>query len=215
MHRDVFSHVDTWVFDLDNTLYHPSARLFEAMNPLMTRYVMRVAGVAEEVADRLRVDYWRDHGSTLAGLMARHAVDPADFLARVHEIDLSHLPRAPELDTALRALPGRRIVYTNGSSDHAKRVLAARGLTRAFDAVFSIEDAGFLPKPQAEAFARVFARAGVTPRSAAMFEDEARNLAVPHDLGMATVHVHDRPEVAAYIHHGTDDLHGFLTELAS
>lgn len=213
MPRDAFSHVDTWVFDLDNTLYHPSARLFEAMNPLMTRYIMDLAQVSEAEADRLRVSYWQEHGSTLAGLMERHDFDPSDFLAKVHEIDVSHLAADPDLAQAIAALPGRKIVYTNGSAEHAKRVLAARGLTGRFDAVYGVETAGFLPKPRADAFDRVFAHAGIAPRAAAMFEDEARNLAVPHALGMRTIHVHDAPEVAAFIHHGTDDLHDFLRRL--
>ncbi len=213
MIRASFAHVDTWVFDLDNTLYHPSAGLFERMNPRMTAFVMRVAGVDEKRADFLRDEYWRTHGSTLAGLMAEHDMDPDDYLDHVHNIDINHLRPDPQLEKQIASLPGRKIVYTNGTSSYAKRVLAARGLTTPFDAVYGVQEAGLLPKPTAAAFAKVFEADGMTPDKAAMFEDEARNLAVPHALGMRTVHVHDEPETGEHIHHHTDDLTGFLSQL--
>jgi putative hydrolase of the HAD superfamily len=208
-----FEHIDTWVFDLDNTLYHPSADLFGLMDPRFADYVMRVTGYDADHAAQLAIDYWHSHGSTMAGLMEEHDVDPHHFLADVHDIDISHLTPDRELAEAIGTLPGRKIVYTNGSNNHAARVLKARGLTHAFDAVFGIEDAALTPKPHAQSFATVFARADVTPTSAAMFEDEARNLVVPHDLGMRTVHVHDDPLDAAYVHHNTDDLTAFLTQV--
>lgn len=209
-----FAHVDTWVFDLDNTLYHPSAGLFAQMDVRFAAYVTRITGLDRDRALQLAHAYWLHHGSTLAGLMAEHDVDPADFLADVHDIDISHLAPDPALSRAIARLPGRRIVYTNGSENHAKRVLAARGLTKHFDAVYGVEHANYRPKPTAEAFAAIFARDGVTPTTAAMFEDEARNLAVPHDLGMRTVHVHETPERAQHIHHGAPDLAAFLSQLA-
>lgn len=208
-----FSHVDTWVFDLDNTLYPPSADLFGQMDVRFSAYVGRLTGLAPASALALCHDYWTEYGSTLVGLMTHHDVDPHHFLADVHDIDISHLQTDPALLIAIAALPGRRIVYTNGSEHHAKRVLAARGLTAQFDAVYGVEHADFLPKPTHDAFAKVFAKDGVVPGSAAMFEDEARNLAVPHALGMRTVHVHLEPAKADHIHHHTDDLTAFLSQL--
>jgi len=209
-----FSHVDTWVFDLDNTLYPPSADLFGQMDLRFSSYVMRLTG--KDAADALRLchDYWDTHGSTLVGLMEDYDVDPHHFLADVHDIDITHLQTAPDLHRAITALPGRRIVYTNGSQNHAKRVLAARGLTSAFDAAYGVEDADFAPKPTDTAFSRIFAKDGITPQKAAMFEDEPRNLAVPHALGMRTVHVHHTPVDHAHIHHHTDDLVDFLSQVA-
>ncbi|MFN3662044.1 pyrimidine 5'-nucleotidase [Yoonia sp.] len=209
-----FAHIDTWVFDLDNTLYHRSAGLFAQMDVRFAAYVMRITGLDQARALRLAHEYWVAHGSTLAGLMAEHDVDPTDFLADVHDIDITHLTPDPALSTAVAGLPGRRIVYTNGSENHAKRVLAARGLTRYFDAVYGVEHANYRPKPSAEAFAAIFTKDGVTPATAAMFEDEARNLTVPHGLGMRTVHVHETPEQARHIHHGAPDLTAFLSQLA-
>ncbi|WP_439154869.1 pyrimidine 5'-nucleotidase [Yoonia sp.] len=209
-----FTHVDTWVFDLDNTLYHPSAGLFALMDARFSAYVTRLTGMDGDRAIQLCGDYWRSHGSTLAGLMADYDVDPHEFLSDVHDIDISHLRPDPGLAGALSALPGRKVVFTNGSHNHAKRVLAARGLTRQFDAVYGVEHADFKPKPTEAAFSAVFAKDGIAPQKSAMFEDEARNLAVPHMMGMRTVHVHPQPDIAVHIHHHTNDLTGFLSQVA-
>ncbi|MCU0908839.1 MAG: pyrimidine 5'-nucleotidase [Rhodobacteraceae bacterium] len=213
MVADRFANVRTWVFDLDNTLYPPTARLFDLIDQRMTAYIIRALGVDATSADRLRADYWHRYGTTLAGLMAEHGVDPAPYLVDVHDIPLDRLSPDPDLAARLRDLPGRRIVYTNGSAPYAERVLAARGLTGLFDAVYGVEHAGYRPKPEAAAFATVFARDGLTPAQAAMFEDDARNLAVPHALGLRTVHVAPAPDPADHIHHHTDDLAAFLAPL--
>ncbi len=208
-----FSHVDTWVFDLDNTLYPPSANLFGLMDARFSHYVSRVTGLDRDGALKLCADYWASYGSTLVGLMAHHDVDPHDFLADVHDIDISHLSPCDQLISALTRLPGRKVVYTNGSQNHAKRVLSARGLTRQFDAVYGVEDADFKPKPTHDAFAKIFAKDGIAAHASAMFEDEERNLKVPHAMGMKTVHVHPDPHDADHIHHHTDDLADFLSQL--
>lgn len=208
-----FDPVRTWVFDLDNTLYSPAVRLFDQIDQRMTAYVMRTLGVAQDHADRLRHDYWRQYGTTLAGLMENHGIDPDPYLIDVHDIDFSVLSPDPDLRAGIAALPGRRIVYTNGSAPYARRVIAARGLEGVFDAVYGVEHADFHPKPRAEAFGRVFGIDGLDPALAAMFEDDPRNLAVPHDLGMRTVHVAPEAAPADHIQHHTDDLAGFLRRL--
>ncbi|MFP4273950.1 MAG: pyrimidine 5'-nucleotidase [Paracoccaceae bacterium] len=213
MPKQLFDHVAHWVFDLDNTLYPPQARLFDQIEVRMTRFVMDALGVNRAEADRLRKDYWLRYGTTLAGLMEEHGVDPGPYLTEVHEIDLRHLDRDAGLAARIRALPGRRIVYTNGSAPYAERVLEARGLSGLFDAVYGVEHAGFQPKPRRVAFETVFAVDGVTPGRAAMFEDDPRNLAAPHAMGMRTVHVAPEPHAADHIHHHTDDLTGFLARL--
>ncbi len=210
MVADRFSHVTHWVFDLDNTLYPPEARLFDQIEVRMTAWVMDALGVDRAEADRLRVHYWRDYGTTLAGLMAEHNVDPAPYLEEVHDISLDHLERDQALAARIAALPGRRIVYTNGCAPYALRVIEARGLSGLFDAVYGVEHADFRPKPEREAFDTVFALDGTEPACAAMFEDDARNLAAPHAMGMRTVHVAPEPEEADHIHHHTTDLSDFL-----
>ncbi len=208
-----FAHVETWVFDLDNTLYPPSARLFDQIQLRMTSFVMEALDVGQAEADRLRTHYWRTYGTTLAGLMREHGVDPGPYLTVVHDISFDGLEVDPDLAAHIADLPGRRVVYTNGCAPYAERVIEARGLAGLFDAVYGVEHADFLPKPERGAFDRVFALDGLVPGRAAMFEDDARNLAVPHALGMRTIHVADEAAPADHIHHHTDDLTGFLRQL--
>ncbi|QPM89070.1 pyrimidine 5'-nucleotidase [Pseudooceanicola algae] len=213
MPKDAFSHVTTWVFDLDNTLYHPSARLFDQIEVRMTDWVMRTLGLGQAEADQLRKDYWHNHGTTLAGLMREHDVDPLPYLTEVHEIDLSHMERDPVLADRITALPGRKIVYTNGSGPYAERVLESRGLAGRFDAIYGIEHAGFRPKPDRDAYDVIFGTDGLDPSCAAMFEDDPRNLAQPHAMGLRCVHVAEAPVTAPHVHFHTDDLSGFLARV--
>ena len=213
MVKSSFSHVDVWVFDLDNTLYPPDVALFDQIEVLMTDFVQRALNVPRAEADRLRDLYWQLHGTTLAGLMAEHNVDPEAFMHAVHAIDFSVLSADPALARAITALPGRKIVYTNGSEPYANEVLKGCGLDGLFDAIYGVEHASYLPKPDARAFELVFNRDGLDPRKAAMFEDSTRNLEVPHQLGMRTVHVAPVAEEQDFIHHHTDDLTAFLSQL--
>lgn len=213
MPRKDFEHVTTWVFDLDHTLYPPHMALFDQINVKMTAYVMEALGVDRDEADRLRHKYWRDHGTTLAGLMDIHGVDPGPYLHEVHQIDFTVLSPDPDLAARIRALPGRRIIYTNGTAPYAEQVIAARGLSGLFDAVYGVEHAGLRPKPERRAFETVFTRDGLDPTRAAMFEDDIRNLAAPHEMGLRTVHVAPEAEPAEHIHHHTDDLTAFLSLL--
>ncbi len=213
MVKPAFAHVIQWVFDLDNTLYPPHMRLFDQIEVLMTDYVVQAIGVDRAEADRLRNHYWREYGTTLAGLMAEHDLDPDPYLHAVHQVDMSHMDADAELADHIRALPGRRIVYTNGSAPYAERVLAARGLTGLFDAIYGVEHAGYRPKPDRAAFEAIFDKDGIQADKAAMFEDDPRNLAAPHEMGMRTVHVAPDPHKADHIHHHTDDLTAFLARL--
>ena len=213
MAKQHFSHVTGWVFDLDNTLYPPEARLFDQIEVRMTQFVMDALGVDHARANHLRRHYWHTYGTTLAGLMREHDVDPAPYLTHVHDISLDHIQVDHDLAAHIRSLPGRKIVYTNGCAPYAERVIAARGLSGLFDAVYGVEHAGFLPKPEMAAFEAVFAADGLDTSRAAMFEDDPRNLAAPHAMGMRTVHVAPEPHDAAHIHHHTDNLTGFLGQL--
>ncbi|MDZ7905008.1 MAG: HAD hydrolase-like protein, partial [Cypionkella sp.] len=179
----------------------------------MNAWVMAALKVGAHEANRLRQHYWDKYGTTLAGLMAEHQIDPAPYLVAVHDIDFSVLPEDRTLAGHLRALPGRKIVYTNATAPYAQKVLAARGLTGIFDAVYGVEEAGFRPKPERAAFEAVFAADGLDPTQAAMFEDDARNLAVPHDMGMACVYIAPKPLAARHIHHHHADLTQFLGKI--
>ncbi len=209
---DIGTDITTWVFDLDNTLYPPSVRLFDQIEVRMVQFVMDHLQIDRIQADHLRRVYWQKHGTTLAGLMDEHGMDPEQFLIDVHDIDFSVLPPDPLLRRHIADLPGRKIIYTNGTAPYAENVIAARGLTGVFDAIYGVEHAGFRPKPERAAFERVFTKDGFDPTQAAMFEDEARNLQVPKSLGMATVHVAPVRDPAPYIDHHTPDLTDFLTQ---
>lgn len=184
-----FRHVDTWVFDLDNTLYPASSNLFAQIDARMTEYLSTLFGVGPDEARRLQKDYYRDHGTTLNGLINVHGHDPEPYLAFVHDIDLSVLPHDPHLDEGLSRLPGRKLIYTNGSTEHAARVLAHLGIQHHFDDVFDIRASDFTPKPNLASYERLMARHGVTPSRSALFEDIVRNLAPARALGMTTIWV--------------------------
>ena len=213
MVKQSFDHVRTWVFDLDNTLYPPQARLFDQIEVRMTDYVSTSLGITTAEADRLRKKYWADYGTTLAGLMEVHGIDPGPYLTDVHDISFHPLEPDALLAAQIAALPGRRIVYTNGTAPYAERVLEARGLAGLFDAVYGVEHAGFQPKPRRAAFEAVFTLDGLDAAAGAMFEDDPRNLAAPHEMGMRTVHVAPEALPVDHIHHHTDDLTDFLRRL--
>lgn len=207
------TNIDTWVFDLDNTLYPPDMALFPQVNAKMAAYVRDTLGLSQTEADALRHHYYTEHGTTLAGLMAHHDIDPDPYLVAVHDIDFTVLSPDPALAQAIKALPGRKIIYTNGTAPYAEAVTAARGLSGLFDAIYGVEHADYHPKPSAEAFDTVFTKDALTPTRSAMFEDEARNLRVPHALGLTTIHVAPKPAQDDHIHHGTADLTTFLQGL--
>jgi putative hydrolase of the HAD superfamily len=205
--------VSHWVFDLDNTLYPPTDRLFDQIEVRMTNYVMNALKVDEAKANYLRQHYWETYGTTLAGLMDEHDLDPVPYLHDVHDISFAHMQTAPDLAANIKALPGRKIIYTNGTAPYAERVLEARGLSGIFDATYGVEHANYRPKPERRAFETIFAADGVPPQNAAMFEDDARNLVAPHAMGMRTIHVAPAPLDAAHIQFHTADLTGFLSQV--
>ena len=210
-----FHHIDTWVFDLDNTLYSPEVRLFDQIEQKMRCFVADFLNVSLAEADMLRAKYWLSHGTTLAGMMENHAMPPDEFLRNVHEIDFSVLPSAQNLAQLISALPGRKIVYTNGTEPYARSVLTACGLEQEFEAVYGIEHASYQPKPRAEAFHEVFARAKVIPDMTAIFEDDLHNLEVPAHLGLKTIFISPDLIFPDYVDMAHSDLETFLSHLVA
>jgi putative hydrolase of the HAD superfamily len=182
-----FSHVRDWIFDLDNTLYRADNGIFAQIDANMTRFVARLLGMERDAARLVQKQLYRDHGTTLAGLVAVHRIDPEPYLDFVHDIDLSGLAPDPALRHALMRLPGRRFVFTNGCRNHAARILECLQLADLFDQVWDIRTIEFVPKPDPAAYAAAVAAGNIAPAKAAMFDDIARNLVVPHELGMTTV----------------------------
>jgi putative hydrolase of the HAD superfamily len=210
--------VDTWVFDLDNTLYSSAADIFPQIHRNMLDFIVKEMGVGEEEAKQHRSRMYRQYGTTMRGMMIERGVDPHVFMGHVHAIDLSGIPPAPRLDAAIARLPGRKLIFTNGSRDHAANVLGRLGLTHHFEAVFDVEDCAWLPKPDAAGYAGIVARHGFAPGRAAMIDDIPHNLAPAAALGMVTVWVRephdlrwkDEPPAHDHIDHVTDDLVGWL-----
>jgi putative hydrolase of the HAD superfamily len=222
-----FADTTAWIFDLDNTLYPSTCNLFAEVDRRMGEYIASYLGVPFAYARHLQKSYYRQFGTTLTGLMQVHKLDPQPFLDYVHDIDLSSVPEAPELATAIAALPGRKLIFTNGSHRHAERVAEKLGVLHLIEDICDIAACEFVPKPERDAFQRMVDRHDVAPRQAAMFEDMPHNLEAPHALGMTTVLVHsdypDHPvqqqmrtwsKLPQHIHHATDDLTGFLEEIS-
>jgi putative hydrolase of the HAD superfamily len=213
--------IETWIFDLDNTLYPSSCRLFDQIHARMTRFIAERFDLSLEAALALQKTYFREHGTTLRGLMTVDRIDPNDFLAYVHEIDLACVPPDPVLVEALAILPGRKIVHTNGSERHAERLLDHLGIARSFCGIFDIAAAGYEPKPALAGYRELQRRHDVMPETALMVEDMVKNLVPAAILGMTTAWVRNPVDWAAagsegdHIHHIIDDLGGFLATAAS
>lgn len=218
-----FRHVETWVFDLDNTLYPPDSDLWPMIDQRITLFLMQMFGLDGLSARALQKHYYQRYGTTLRGLIDEHAVDADEFLAFVHEIDRSSLAANPPLAAEIAALPGRKLILTNGSRDHALRTAAQLGLGALFEDVFDIMAANMIPKPAPEAYDAFFKKYRVDPARAAMFEDISRNLVTPRERGMTTVLVRPREgqldhresgdrrdEDSPVIDFVTSDLVGFL-----
>jgi len=217
----VLSEIETWIFDLDNTLYPASCRLFDQIHANMTRFIAERLDLSPEAALVRQKAYFREHGTTLRGLMTVDRIDPDDFLAYVHEIDLSCVPPDPVLVAALAALPGSKLVHTNGSVRHAERLLDHLGISASFCGIVDIAAAGYEPKPGLAGYLELLRRHRVTPAAAIMFEDMAKNLVPAARLGMTTAWVRNPVDWAVagseggHIHHVVDDLGGFLSAVAS
>lgn len=206
-------HIDTWLFDLDNTLYPVETEFMTLIEGRMTDFMEKVTGLPRDEARAIQKKYYHAHGTTLAGLIAHHDIDPEDFLTEVHDVSLDRLTPDVKMADALMRLPGRRLVFTNGSAAHAERVLERLQIAHAFEDVFHISAADYIPKPSPLTFEKMMARHGVSAVGSAFFEDSEKNLAPAAVLGMTTVLVgaHAAASTADFVHHRTHDLAGFLT----
>jgi putative hydrolase of the HAD superfamily len=205
-------HVEVWLFDLDNTLYPPETEFMGLIEKRMTAFVARETGLPADQALALQKRYLHEHGTTLAGLMAHHGVDPEAFLDEVHDVSMDALVPDPALKAGLARLPGRRLVFTNGDERHADRVLDKLELTGLFEAVFHIAAADYVPKPHPDTFQRLTRAHDVDPRKAAFFEDSEKNLEPAAAIGMTTILVgpHALSSTAPFVNYRTRQLAPFL-----
>jgi putative hydrolase of the HAD superfamily len=212
-------HIDCWIFDLDNSLYPASTDLFSLIDVRMGEYIQQLLGCDHVEARRVQKGYFRDHGTTLAGLMRTHGTDPREFLDFVHDIDLARLTADSRIVAALDRLPGRKFVFTNGDEAYARRVLDRLGLANAFDGLHDIHAMDYIPKPDPRAYAVLCGRYAIDPKSALFVEDMARNLEPAKALGMTTVWVDNGSEQAgrdadaAFIDYRTDDIGEWLAAI--
>ena len=188
------AHVDTWIFDLDNTLYPASADLFGLIDVRMTTFIQNLLGLEPGEARALQKGFFREHGTTLSGLMQAHGVDPHEFLAFVHDVELDAVAEDRRLVRAVAALPGRKLIFTNGDEPYARRVLAKLGLGESFEAIHDIHACAYQPKPHPQSYAAMCAALHVDPPRALFVEDMARNLVPAKALGMVTVWVNNGSE---------------------
>ena len=204
-------HVDSWIFDLDDTLYPRESEVMALVSDRMTEFMVQFTGLPRDEAWTLQKKYFHEHGTTLAGLMAHHGLPPEEFLTFVHDISLDGLSADAELRQGLERLPGRRLVFTNGSGDHAERVLAKLGVADLFEDIFHIASADYLPTPAVSTFDKMAKAFGLTPKSAVFFEDSERNLEPAAAMGMTTVMVgqHALDSTANFVHHRTSRLPPF------
>lgn len=222
-----FMDKDIWIFDLDNTLYPAQCDLFAEISQRMGHFVSDFLDIDYPQARILQREYYLKYGTTLNGMMTCHDMDPHPYLDYVHDIDLSPVAPDVDLNVALEKLPGRKLILTNGSVKHAENVAGKLGILHHFEDIFDIVAADFVPKPERSTYEKFLKRTGIDPQKAAMFEDLAHNLEVPHAVGMATVLVHSPLGLAKdennefdgigadadHIHHTTDHLAGFLNQV--
>ncbi len=180
-----------WLFDLDNTLHHATPHIFPHINRSMRQYIEHHLGVDEDTATRIRQDYWVRYGATLLGLMRHHGTDPDHFLWETHQFsDLKRLVvfEKPVIH-ALRRLPGRKIIFSNAPRHYTEAILAITGLVNCFDAVYSVENVRYQPKPTLAGFRALLHAERLDPRRCIMVEDSLPNLIAAKKLGMKTVWV--------------------------
>ncbi len=217
--RADLAHIDCWIFDLDNTLYPAKADLFGLIDIKMGEYIQTLLGCDPVEARRVQKAYFLEHGTTLAGLMRDHGTDPHDFLDYVHDISLDRIVADHALIDHIAALPGRRLIFTNGDAAYARRVLERLGLADAFELIHDIHACAYVPKPDPSGYAALCAAHAIDPARAIFFEDMARNLRPAKALGMMTVWVNNGSEAgnvdahADFIDYETDDLTPFLATL--
>jgi putative hydrolase of the HAD superfamily len=220
MHPAKLGHIESWIFDLDNTLYHPRVNLFAQIDARMGRYIETRFSLSPQDAKALQKRYFHEYGTTLRGLMETHSIDPQGFLDFVHDIDMSDVCVDAPLVAALADLPGRKFVFTNADTAYAERVLDRLGLAASFDGIHCILAAGLEPKPRQSAYDSLIARYAIVPETAIFFEDMAVNLRPAKAMGMTTVWVANdspwsghAPTDHSHIDFSIDDVSACLTGL--
>tara|TARA_B100000686_G_C16785672_1_gene975072 strand:+ start:2116 stop:2790 length:675 start_codon:yes stop_codon:yes gene_type:complete len=218
---DLASKINTWIFDLDNTLYQTTPKMLAQIDDLMGSFISDFLAVNRAEARRIQKQYFKTHGLTLRGLMVEHSLDPEKYIKHLSRLDLSSVKKNPKLAEMLELLPGQKIIHTNAFTQHTEEVMDRIGITKYFDAVFDIVDANFIPKPALDPYIQLCDMYNINPARAVMVEDIARNLKPAADLGMTTVWVQTNinwgrnPVEDNYIDYQTNNLMTWLENIVS
>ena len=213
--------INTWIFDLDNTLYSADSGIFQQVHTLMGKFVSAHLNIDIKKAKELQRKYYRQHGTTLRGLMDNHNVDPDHFLSEVHQLDYSIVGPNFKLNRELKKLKGRKIIYTNANRQHANDILIRLELTNMFDEIFDIKTANYIPKPEASPYEQIISEFNIDPITTIMFDDIAKNLVPAKNVGFASVWIDvgyenfsdDIAKSKKYLDYETKDLSLFLDEV--
>jgi len=213
-----FAHIDTWIFDLDLTLYGPEANIMAQVRDRIALFVEKHFNIGSDEAHKIRHTYWKKYGTTLGGLMAENKVEPNGYLDFVHDVDMDLLRPDADLRRQIISLPGRKLIFTNADAPYAERVLAARGLDNLFEDIFDIHRMQHLPKPAAASYDSLCAQLDINPARALFVEDSAHNLVPAKVLGMTTIWVNHGTEAVSsdteqYIDHEIADLNDWLSSI--
>ena len=185
--------INTWIFDLDNTLYDVGTNLFAKVSKRMTGFIQNKFKLEGSTAKDLQREMFLKYGTTMRGLMVEHGMDPEEFLHFVHDIDVSDLEPDPALKKLLENLPGRRLIFTNGSVPHAQRITEQLGIGHLFEGIFDIVAANFVPKPEPIIYQAMVDEFDVVTTASVMIDDMAKNLIPASNLGIRTVWLkHDK-----------------------
>ena len=218
-YKNKLINTNCWIFDLDNTLYPASCNLFMKIDKKITAYIAKFLGINNKQADQIRKSYYRDYGTTMSGMMALHGMKPKEFLDDVHDVELDNIPPNPDLGKALSRLSGRKIIFTNGTINHAERVLNQLTIQHHFDEIFDIICANYIPKPCPETYEMIVKKYGIDTSKTVMVEDLVRNLVPAAAMGMTTVWVRPyqklelEPSFFNKINLVVDDLTSWLSSL--
>ena len=213
--------INTWIFDLDNTLYSADSGIFQQVHKLMGEFISKNLKMDMVEAKKLQSKYYKQHGTTLRGLMDNHGVEPDYFLDEVHKLDYSIVGPDEILNKELEKIQGRKIIYTNANKKHVVDVLERINLTNFFDEIFDIKMANYIPKPEIRPYEQIIDIFNINPSSSAMFDDIAKNLVPAKKVGFTPVWVDagyenfsdDIQASKDYLDYSTRNLSSFLKDI--
>ena len=213
--------IDTWIFDLDNTLYSADSGIFQQVHELMGKFVSNHLNIGINEAKKIQKKYYKEHGTTLKGLMDNHGVEPDYFLAEVHKLDYSIVNSNKNLNNELNKLSGKKIIYTNANMQHTLDVLERIELSNFIDEIFDIKMANYVPKPEITPYEEIIKKYDLNPNSSAMFDDIAKNLVPAKKVGFTSIWIDagyenfsdDIESSKKFLDYSTTDLHLFLEKV--